>query len=64
MNMRHPSRCASAAAGHVQLIKDNPMETDLATRIASLPQHQELKAKRRRFGWSLTLAILLDARAI
>jgi|GEM_PF-2143613 len=40
------------------------METDLATRIASLPQHQELKAKRRRFGWSLTLAILLDARAI
>ncbi|MEO8543227.1 MAG: DUF485 domain-containing protein [Burkholderiaceae bacterium] len=35
------------------------METDFATRIASLPQYQELKAKRSRFGWWLTLAMML-----
>ena len=35
------------------------METDLATRIAGLPQYQELKARRSRFGWWLTLAMML-----
>ena len=35
------------------------METDLATRIASLPQYQELKAKRSSFGWWLTLAMMI-----
>ncbi|MBC7733807.1 MAG: DUF485 domain-containing protein, partial [Bacteriovorax sp.] len=33
------------------------MEHDLATRIASHPKYQELKAKRTRFGWWLTLAM-------
>ena len=32
------------------------MELDLARRIASHPKYQELKAKRTRFGWWLTLA--------
>ena len=35
------------------------METDLATRIASHPKYQELKAKRSSFGWWLTLAGML-----
>ena len=35
------------------------METDLATRIAGLPQYQELKARRSRFGWWLTLAMMV-----
>ena len=35
------------------------METDFAARIAKLPQYQELKAKRSRFGWWLTLAMML-----
>lgn len=35
------------------------METDLATRIASLPQYKELKAKRSSFGWWLTLAMMI-----
>ena len=35
------------------------METDFATRVASLPQYQELKAKRSSFGWWLTLAMML-----
>jgi uncharacterized membrane protein (DUF485 family) len=35
------------------------METDFATRIASLPQYQELKAKRSSFGWWLTLAMMV-----
>ena len=32
------------------------MEVDLATKIASHPKYQELKAKRTSFGWWLTLA--------
>ena len=35
------------------------MEHDLATRIASHPKYQELKAKRTRFGWWLTLAMMV-----
>lgn len=35
------------------------MEDKLAQRIAALPQYQELKAKRTRFGWWLTLAGML-----
>ena len=32
------------------------MEIDLATKIASHPKYQELKAKRTALGWWLTLA--------
>jgi len=32
------------------------MEIDLATKIASHPKYQELKAKRTSFGWWLSLA--------
>jgi uncharacterized membrane protein (DUF485 family) len=35
------------------------MQTDLAHRIASHPQYRELKAKRSRFGWWLTLAMMI-----
>ena len=35
------------------------MEIDLATKIASHPKYQELKAKRTRFGWWLTLAMMV-----
>jgi uncharacterized membrane protein (DUF485 family) len=35
------------------------MQTDLAQRIAALPKYQELKAKRTRFGWWLTLAMMV-----
>jgi len=35
------------------------MEVDLATRIASNPKYQELKSKRMRFGWWLTLAVMV-----
>ena len=35
------------------------MEHDLVTRIASHPKYQELKAKRTRFGWWLTLAMMV-----
>ena len=35
------------------------MEMDLARRIASHPKYQELKAKRTRFGWWLTLAMMV-----
>lgn len=35
------------------------METDLATRIANLPEYQELKSSRGRFGWWLTLAMMV-----
>ena len=35
------------------------MEQDLVTRIASHPKYQELKAKRTRFGWWLTLAVMV-----
>lgn len=32
------------------------MQSDLAQRVASHPKYQELKSKRMRFGWWLTLA--------
>ena len=35
------------------------MDIDLATKIASHPKYQELKAKRTGFGWWLTLAMML-----
>jgi len=35
------------------------MELDLAKRIASDPNYQELKAKRSSFGWWLTLAMMV-----
>ena len=35
------------------------METDLTTRILNDPRYQELKARRTRFGWWLTIAMLL-----
>ena len=34
------------------------MESDLTTRILNNPSYQELKAKRSRFGWWLTLAMM------
>ena len=35
------------------------MEPDLTTRILNDPRYQELKAKRSRFGWWLTLAMMV-----
>jgi len=35
------------------------MDPDLALRIARNPKYQELKAKRSRFGWILTVLMLL-----
>ena len=35
------------------------MELELAERIASHPKYRELKAKRSRFGWWLTLAMMV-----
>lgn len=35
------------------------MDTELAQKIASHPKYQELKAKRTRFGWWLTLAMMV-----
>ena len=35
------------------------MPTDLASRIASDPNYQELKTKRTRIGWWLTLAMMV-----
>ena len=35
------------------------METNLAQRVAAMPQYKELTAKRTRFGWWLTLAGML-----
>ena len=35
------------------------MDTSLAQRIAAHPKYQELKAKRTRFGWWLTLAMMV-----
>ena len=35
------------------------LEIDMATRIASNPKYQELKAKRSSFGWWLTLAMMV-----
>ena len=35
------------------------MATDLTTRILNDPNYQTLKARRTRFGWMLTLAMLV-----
>ena len=35
------------------------MDADLTTRIANDPKYQELKTKRSRFGWWLTLAMMV-----
>ena len=35
------------------------MEDELVQRIANNPQYRELKAKRTRFGWWLTLAMMV-----
>jgi uncharacterized membrane protein (DUF485 family) len=35
------------------------MDTSLAERIERNPDYQALKARRSRFGWSLTLAMLV-----
>lgn len=35
------------------------METSVAARIAADPNYQALKSRRSRFGWSLTLAMLV-----
>ena len=35
------------------------MDASLAARIAADPNYQQLKSKRSRFGWSLTLAMLI-----
>jgi uncharacterized membrane protein (DUF485 family) len=35
------------------------MESDIAQRIANHPRYLELKAKRSRFGWWLTLAMMV-----
>jgi uncharacterized membrane protein (DUF485 family) len=42
-----------------QLLREHPMETDLAQRIASHPKYQELKAKRSSFGWMLTFLMMI-----
>ena len=35
------------------------MDIELVTRIANNPNYQALKAKRTRFGWWLTLAMMI-----
>ncbi|MEO8559532.1 MAG: DUF485 domain-containing protein [Rhodospirillales bacterium] len=35
------------------------MATDLTTRILNDPNYQTLKTRRTRFGWSLTIAMLV-----
>jgi len=35
------------------------MEDDVVQRIVNNPQYQELKVKRSRFGWWLTLAMMV-----
>jgi uncharacterized membrane protein (DUF485 family) len=39
--------------------KETRMDTQLAQQIAAHPKYQELKAKRTRFGWWLTLAMMV-----
>ncbi len=34
------------------------MDADLAARIAAHPSYQQLKARRTRFGWTLTAAMM------
>lgn len=35
------------------------MQADLVQRIAAHPKYQELKSSRSRFGWTLTVAMLV-----
>jgi uncharacterized membrane protein (DUF485 family) len=35
------------------------MDTDLSRRIAADPSYRELKSRRTRLGWALTIAMLL-----
>lgn len=35
------------------------MDADLVSKISSHPKYQELKAKRNRFGWWLTAAMMV-----
>lgn len=35
------------------------MDPELVTRIANSPNYQALKTKRTRFGWQLTLAVMI-----
>jgi len=35
------------------------MDTDLSRRIAADPSYQQLKSRRTRLGWALTIAMLL-----
>jgi len=35
------------------------MDTDLASRIAASPPYQALKKRRSRFGWTLTLLMMV-----
>ena len=35
------------------------MDIDLASRIAASPDYQALKARRSRFGWTLTLSMMV-----
>lgn len=35
------------------------MQDDLTRRIAGHPKYQELKARRSRFGWQMTIAMLV-----
>jgi uncharacterized membrane protein (DUF485 family) len=35
------------------------LESDLTSRIANDPRYQQLKARRSRFGWLLTVAMLI-----
>ncbi|HSQ50591.1 MAG TPA: DUF485 domain-containing protein [Nitrospiraceae bacterium] len=35
------------------------MDTELVARIANNPNYQALRAKRTRFGWCLTLAMMI-----
>jgi uncharacterized membrane protein (DUF485 family) len=35
------------------------VDTELVTRIANNPHYQALRAKRTRFGWWLTLAVMI-----
>jgi uncharacterized membrane protein (DUF485 family) len=37
----------------------DPMDEDLVQRIASHPQYKELKARRTRFGWTLTVLMMI-----
>jgi uncharacterized membrane protein (DUF485 family) len=52
----HPSRNGHPAPARRKKLN---MQADLTTRILSNPDYQALKAKRSRFGWWLTLAMMV-----